>query len=89
MESSGGHGGGDGDLVKLVSLTSLVELFISSKDFSFVIQLKNSIIPFDQFQCIKSVTYMYSRTSCKRTPSRPEKSVRLREVSTYERLNNY
>ena len=26
---------------------------------------------------------MYSQTSCKRTPSGPEKSVHLREVSTY------
>ena len=39
LESSG-HGGGDGDRVKLVSLISLVELLISSKDLSLVIQLK-------------------------------------------------
>lgn len=38
LESSG-HGGGDGDRVKLVSLISLVELLISSKDLSLVIQL--------------------------------------------------
>ena len=36
---SSGHGGGDGDRVKLVSLMSLVELLISSIDLSFVIQL--------------------------------------------------
>ena len=36
-----GQGGGEGDLVKLTSLTSLAELSISSKDFSFVIQLVN------------------------------------------------
>ena len=42
LESSG-HGGGDGDRVKLVSLISLVELFISSKDLSLVIQLKTTM----------------------------------------------
>ena len=33
-----------------------------------------------------TIAYTYSRTSCKRTPSGPEKSIRLREVSTYRRL---
>ena len=34
-----GQGGGDGDLSKLTSLMSLVELSISSEDFTFVTQL--------------------------------------------------
>lgn len=43
VESSGHGGGGDGDRVKLVSLISLVELLISSKDLSFVIQLTTTL----------------------------------------------
>ena len=43
MESSGHGGGGDGDLARLVSVISLVELLISSIDLSFVIQLMTTM----------------------------------------------